>query len=134
MSTNSEYPPTNHCCCYCFLFLGTLILVIHSEYLEERLHEFEVSLTAKQDLEIDMLKGDVEQLVYETATEAADDLLFTERFAEAIGHTVTQDPDVACNEEMVEMKKFVRGQMKMAKDAPETSQDVLREHEAEIGF
>jgi hypothetical protein len=35
---------------------------------------------------------------------------------------------------MVEMKKFVRGQMKMAKDAPETSQDVLREHEAEIGF
>jgi hypothetical protein len=24
--------------------------------------------------------------------------------------------------------------MKMAKDAPETSQDVLREHEAEIGF
>jgi hypothetical protein len=81
-----------------------------------------------------MLKGDVEQLVYETATEAADDLLFNERFAEAIGNAVTQDSDVACNEEMVEMKKFVRGQMKMAKDAPETSQDVLREHEAEIGF
>jgi hypothetical protein len=114
--------------------LGLLYSLDYREYLEERLCELEVSLTAKQDLEIDMLKGDVEQLVYETATEAADDLLFTERFAEAIGNAVTQDPDVACNEEMVEMKKFVRGQMKMAKDAPETSQDVLREHEAEIGF
>lgn len=114
--------------------MGLLYSWDYREYLEERLCELEVSLTAKQDLEIDILKGDVEQLVYETATEAADDLLFTERFAEAIGNAVTQDPDVAYNEEMVEMKKFVRGQMKMAKDAPETSQDVLREHEAEIAW
>lgn len=130
----SRLPTTVTVFFFLFSFRDSYINEIYSEYLEERLHELEVSLTTKQDLEIDMLKGDMEQLVYETATEAADDLLFTERFAEAIGNAVTQDADVACNEEMVEIKKFVRGQMKMAKDAPETSQDVLREHEAEIGF
>jgi len=76
------------------------------------------------------MEGDIANLAMDTAEEA----LFGERFAEAISHTVSQDPDVVCDEELMEMKKFVRAQMKLAKDAPETSQDVLREHEVEIGL
>jgi hypothetical protein len=76
----------------------------------------------------------MEEELCDIASGAADDLLFDERFAEVISKAVAQDPDVACDEELVEMKKFVRGQMKMAKETPETTQDVLREHETEIGL
>ncbi|KEQ65734.1 uncharacterized protein M437DRAFT_81587 [Aureobasidium melanogenum CBS 110374] len=102
--------------------------------IEERLCEMEVSLTSKQNENFDMLQEDIEGDIYDTATEAAENLLLSTKFAEAISNVVVQDPDIICDEELIEMKKFVRRQMKVAKDAPESSQDVIREHEAEIGF
>jgi hypothetical protein len=106
----------------------------HSEYLDERFREIEESLTNKQNKDLDILRQDLEADAAYMATEAADDLLSGEEFAEAIRHAVDLDPDIVCDEELVEMKKFVRVQMKLSKDAPETAQDVLREHEAEIGL
>lgn len=94
----------------------------------------EVSLTSKQNENFDILQEDIEGDIYDTATEAAENLLLSTKFAEAISNVVVQDPDIICDEELIEMKKFVRRQMKVAKDAPESSQDVIREHEAEIGF
>jgi hypothetical protein len=106
----------------------------YSEYLDERFREMEESLTNKQNRDLDILRQDLEADAAYMATEAADDVLYTEKFAEAISHAVARDPDIVCDEELTEMKKFVRVQMKLSKDAPETSQDVLREHEAEIGL
>lgn len=74
------------------------------------------------------------ELVYEEASEAAQYLLSTSEFADAIRDAVTQELNVTNCDELVEMTKFVRQQMKLAKDAPETAQDVLREHEVEIGL
>ncbi|KAH0254817.1 hypothetical protein KCU91_g17801, partial [Aureobasidium melanogenum] len=102
--------------------------------IEERLREMEVSLTSKQNENFDILQEDIEGDIYDTATEAAENLLLSTKFAEAISNAVVQDPDIICDEELIEMKKFVRRQMKVAKDAPESSQDIIREHEAEIGF
>ncbi|CAD0114455.1 unnamed protein product [Aureobasidium uvarum] len=105
-----------------------------NEQIEERLRVMEASLVEKQNENFDILQEDIEGDIYDTATEAADNLLFSARFAEAISNAVVQDPNIACDDELTEVKKFVRRQMKVAKDAPENSQDVLREHEAEIGF
>ncbi|KAG9518862.1 hypothetical protein KCV07_g5275, partial [Aureobasidium melanogenum] len=102
--------------------------------IEERLREMEVSLTDKQNENFDILQEDIEGDIYNTATEAAENLLLSTKFAEAISNAVVQNPDIICDEDLVEMKKFVRRQMKAAKDAPESSQDIIREHEAEIGF
>ncbi|KAG9642815.1 hypothetical protein KCU64_g12010, partial [Aureobasidium melanogenum] len=102
--------------------------------IEERLREMEVSLTDKQNENFDILQEDIEGDIYDTATEAAENLLLSTKFAEAISNAVVQNPEIVCDEELVEIKKFVRRQMKVAKDAPESSQDIIREHEAEIGF
>ncbi|KAG9588415.1 hypothetical protein KCU77_g8730, partial [Aureobasidium melanogenum] len=102
--------------------------------IEERLREMETSLTDKQNENFDILQEDIEGDIYDTATEAAENLLLSTKFAEAISNAVVQNPEIICDEEMIEMMKFVRRQMKVAKDAPESSQDVIREHEAEIGF
>ncbi|KAH0369257.1 hypothetical protein KCU65_g3490, partial [Aureobasidium melanogenum] len=102
--------------------------------IEERLREMEASLTSNQNINFEILQEDIEGDIYDTATEAAENLLLSTKFAEAISNAVEQDPDIVCDEELIEMKKFVRRQMKVAKDAPESSQDVIREHEAEIGF
>lgn len=110
------------------------MLIQHSNQIEERLREMEVSLTDKQNENFDILQEDIEGDIYDTATEAAENLLLSTKFAEAISNAVEQNPDIICDEDLVEMKKFVRRQMKAAKDAPESSQDIIREHEAEIGF
>lgn len=94
----------------------------------------EASVTDKQNVNFDTLQHDIEGDMYDTATEAVENLFASERFAEAINDAVERDPDIICDDELIEMKKFVRRQMKVAKDAPESSQDVIREHEAEIGF
>ncbi|KAK6003814.1 hypothetical protein QM012_009585 [Aureobasidium pullulans] len=106
----------------------------NSEQIEERMHDMETALTDKQNVNFDILQDDIEGDIYDTATEAVENLFVSEKFAEAISNAVEQHPDIVCDDELIEMKKFVRRQMKVAKDAPESSQDVLREHEAEIGF
>lgn len=119
---------------YCYhISTSTLMLIQHSNQIEERLREMEVSLTDKQNENFDILQEDIEGDIYDTATEAAENLLLSTKFAEAISNAVVQNPDIICDEDLVEMKKFVRRQMKAAKDAPESSQDIIREHEAEIG-
>jgi hypothetical protein len=55
-------------------------------------------------------------------------------FREAFSDAVAQELDVTSREELREMTKFIRLQMKLSNDAPETSQDVLREHEVDIGL
>lgn len=105
-----------------------------SNRLQTRFCELETSLKEQQTSRLQIMEQDIAADIEYEANEAVDDVLFTERFAEAVSHAVTQDPDVVCDEELMEMKKFVRAQMKLAKDAPETSQDVLREHEVEIGL
>lgn len=94
----------------------------------------EASLTDRQDVNFDILQDNIEGDLYDKATEVLENLLASDRFAEAINDAVVRDPDIVCDDELIEMKKFVRRQMKVAKDAPESSQDVIREHEAEIGF
>lgn len=98
----------------------------------------EASLTDQQNENFNTLQRDLEGDICDTATEAVENLFTSERFDdainEAINDAVERDPDILCDDELIEMKKFVRRQMKVAKDAPESSQDVLREHEAEIGF
>lgn len=71
-------------------------------------------------------------------SEATEELLSTPKFSEiirdAIRDAIAQELNVPDCDELVEMTKFVGAQMKLAKEAPQTAQDVLREHEAEIGL
>ena len=90
-------------------------------------------------MDLDNLREEMSSLVYhetEEANEAINTLLSTsdfDNFDNAVRNIITQDFNVMNCDELVEMANFVRLQMKATKDAPETAQDVLREHEAEIG-
>ena len=76
----------------------------------------------------------MEEFVRDEASAVVNELISYSGFAESIREIVTRDFNVTNFDELAEMTKFVRQQMKLAKDVPETSQDILREHEAEIGF
>ncbi|KAH0285974.1 hypothetical protein M436DRAFT_84979 [Aureobasidium namibiae CBS 147.97] len=106
----------------------------HEGHLDKRFSDLETSLREEQNSRLQIIEYDIAADIEYEANEAVEDILFGERLAAAISNAVAQDPDVVCDEELMEMKKFVRAQMKLAKDAPETSQDVLREHEVEIGL
>lgn len=73
------------------------------------------------------MRYDFEGDMYDIAHDATSD---------CIGSTLEahRDVDFDDDDEWMEIKEFVLRQMKAAKDAPESSQDILREHEAEIGF
>lgn len=108
----------------------------HSEHLDKRLHNLETSIAEKQASALDILKDDMEEFACGEAAEATRDLfLYSDSdFYERFSMTVARELDVTSREELRELTKFVRLQMKLARDAPETSQDILREHEVEIGF
>ncbi|THZ63381.1 hypothetical protein D6C86_03211, partial [Aureobasidium pullulans] len=95
--------------------------------LEERLVDIKSSLESRQDDKFYQLRYDIEGDMYDIAHDATSD---------CIGSTLEAHRDVGFDDddEWMEIKEFVLRQMKAAKDAPESSQDILREHEAEIGF
>jgi hypothetical protein len=106
----------------------------HSHHLEARFIELETSLTEKQASDFKSLEQDMEDFVYYEANEAAKVQLSTSEFHEAVSEAVAQELNITSREELKEMTQFVRLQMKLSKNAPETSQDILREHEVEIGL
>jgi len=80
----------------------------------------------------------LEETIGYTTDNAFEDLLSSSKLSEvirdAIRDAIAQELNVPDCDELVEMTKFVGAQMKLAKEAPQTAQDVLREHEVEIGL
>ncbi|THW73120.1 hypothetical protein D6D19_05925 [Aureobasidium pullulans] len=102
--------------------------------LEERLVDIKSSLESRQDDKFQQMRYDFEGDMYDIANDAADGLLEPEQLREAMSVVFESRPETVFGEKWMEIKEFVLRQMKAAKDAPESSQDILREHEAEIGF
>ncbi|THX44863.1 hypothetical protein D6D10_00191 [Aureobasidium pullulans] len=102
--------------------------------LEERLVDIKSSLESRQDDKFQQMRYDFEGDMYDIANDATDGLLEPEQLREAMSVVFESRPETVFGEKWMEIKEFVLRQMKAAKDAPESSQDILREHEAEIGF
>ena len=109
----------------------------YSKHLEKRLRNLETSIASNRTINYDILRENIEEIVYDQVNEAikpAKNLLSTSDFAGAVSDTIAQELNVSDCGELREMTEFVRLQMKMAKAAPETSRDILREHEVETGL
>jgi hypothetical protein len=102
--------------------------------LEERLVDIKSSLESRQDDKFQQMRYDFEGDMYDIANDATDGLLEPEQLREAMSVVFESRPETVFGEKWMEIKEFVLRQMKAAKDGPESSQDILREHEAEIGF
>jgi hypothetical protein len=83
------------------------------------------------------LSEDMWRVVQKTVKHAFDDeqVLQDRRdyVLEVVREHVHNQPDAFLDEEMIEVKKYCLARMKAEKDAPESSQDFLREHGTEIG-
>lgn len=87
-----------------------------------------------QNTKLVEMENDLDSQVWDVAYDAVDEALTGEKFNDAVRDALACNPDIFLSDEMIEVRDHVLAQIKAEKNAPESSQDVLREHEAEIGL